>query len=157
MDPNIHIRPFVPGDGKAFRELNELWITRYFVLEPADVEALSHPYEHYIEPGGEILMVLDGATAIGCCALINEGHGVYEVSKITMREDYRGLGLGRRLLQSVIDAAKAKGASKVFLVTNSSLGSAVHLYESVGFQHVPRESLPQSPYQRGNVFMAMEF
>jgi putative acetyltransferase len=43
----------------------------------------------------------------------------------------------------------------LFLGSNSKLENAVHLYESVGFQHVPPERLPPNPYTRANVFMEM--
>jgi putative acetyltransferase len=35
------------------------------------------------------------------------------------------------------------------------LADAIHLYESVGFRHVPPASLPPNPYTRANVFMRM--
>ncbi len=155
MDPNIHIRSFEPGDASAFRELNERWIVEHFELERADIEALSHPYSHYIEPGGAILMVVDGDSTVGCCALVAAGNGVYEVSKMTIREDYRGKGIGKALLLAIIDAARNKGASLVYLVMSDKLQTAVRLYEAVGFRHVPREQLPPSHYERSNVFMAM--
>ena len=42
--PNIEIRALAPGDdATAFRTLNEEWISRYFVLEPKDIETLSDP------------------------------------------------------------------------------------------------------------------
>ena len=37
----------------------------------------------------------------------------------------------------------------------SRLENAVHLYESIGFRHVPPESLPAMPYTRANVFMEL--
>ena len=43
----------------------------------------------------------------------------------------------------------------LFLGSNSKLGSAVHLYEQFGFQHVEPETL-HMPYDRANVFMRLE-
>lgn len=54
-----------------------------------------------------------------------------------------------------IDQARRIGAKSLFLGSNSRLKSAVHLYESVGFRHVPPESMPPMPYSRANVFMEL--
>jgi N-acetylglutamate synthase-like GNAT family acetyltransferase len=59
------------------------------------------------------------------------------------------------LLQHTIKQAKLIGAKSLFLGSNAKLGSAVHLYESVGFRHVPPEKIPPMPYTRANVFMEM--
>ncbi len=43
----------------------------------------------------------------------------------------------------------------LFLGSNSVLKDAVHLYESIGFHHVPPEELPEMHYARADVFMRM--
>lgn len=48
------------------------------------------------------------------------------------------------------------GAKSLFLGSNSKLANALHLYESVGFRHIPPEKVPPSGYTRGNVFVAMQ-
>jgi hypothetical protein len=45
---------------------------------------------------------------------------------------------------------------RLFLGSNSKLGSAVHLYESFGFRHLKPEEIPPSPYARANVFMELD-
>jgi putative acetyltransferase len=48
------IREFANGDAAAFRSLNEEWITRHFVLEKKDVEALCDPQGTILDRGGRI-------------------------------------------------------------------------------------------------------
>ncbi len=67
----------------------------------------------------------------------------------------QGLGLGRLLMESVIAAAKAAGAKRLFLETNHALTPAIRLYESVGFTHIPKERAAPSPYERADVPMEM--
>ncbi len=67
----------------------------------------------------------------------------------------RGQGVGRKLLEYAIAQARALGATSLFLGSNSVLKNAVHLYESVGFTHVPAEKLPDMHYARADVFMEM--
>jgi GNAT superfamily N-acetyltransferase len=152
----IEFRPLEIGqDGTAFRTLNEEWISRYFVLEPKDRETLGDPENTILRKGGRIFMVWAGGEAVGCVALIPMGDGVYELSKMAVSPAMRGQGIGRRLLEHAIEQAKALGAASLFLGSNSVLKSAVHLYEAVGFSHVPPEKLPDMHYARADVFMEM--
>jgi len=152
--PEIDIRSLEKGeDATAFRTLNEEWITRYFTLEKKDQEILGDPEGKILKHGGHILMVWLGNQAVGCVALIPMGDGVYELSKMAVSPEMRGMGIGRRLLLDAIALAKRIGARSLFLGSNSKLQNAVHLYESVGFRHVPADSIPDMPYVRANVFM----
>jgi putative acetyltransferase len=154
--PQIEIRPMQPGeDATAFRTLNEEWITRYFTLEKADRETLGDPENKILKKGGYVFMAYLGHQAVGCVALIPMGNGVYELSKMAVSPELRGLGIGRRLLQHAVEHAKRIGAKSLFLGSNSRLENAVHLYESIGFRHVPAERLPEMPYARANVFMEL--
>jgi N-acetylglutamate synthase-like GNAT family acetyltransferase len=155
--PAIEIRPLRTSDDRsAFRSLNEEWITRYFVMEKKDREILEDPESAILSKGGQIFMVHARGDAVGCVALIPMGHGVYELSKMAISPRHRGLGIGRRLLMHAIAQAKAIGATSLFLGSNTKLENAVHLYESVGFRHVPSERIPPTEYTRANVFMEME-
>ncbi len=154
--PQVEIRPLKSGeDATAFRTLNEEWITRYFTLEKMDRETLGDPEGKILKKGGCILMAYLGRQAIGCVALIPMGNGVYELSKMAVSPQMRGLGIGRRLLEHAIAQAKRMGARSLFLGSNSRLENAVHLYESIGFRHVPPERIPEMPYARANVFMEL--
>jgi putative acetyltransferase len=152
----IEIRPLLPGnDATAFRTLNEEWITRYFTLEAKDIETLRDPVNSILRKGGHIFMVYAGGEPVGCVALVPIGNGVYELSKMAISPHLRGQGIGRRLLQHAIAQARLIGAKSLFLGSSTKLPDAVHLYESVGFRHVPPETLPPMPYTRANVFMEM--
>lgn len=152
----IEIRPLRPGDdASAFRTLNEEWITRYFAIEEKDIETLGDPENSILRKDGHILMVYDEAKPVGCVALIPMGTGVFELSKMAVSQHLRGRGIGRRLLESAIEHARAIGASSLFLGSSTKLPEAVHLYESVGFRHVPAEMLPPMPYARADVFMRL--
>jgi putative acetyltransferase len=150
----IEIRAFRPEDAVAFRELNEEWITKYFSMEEHDFEVLGDPERYVIGPGGQIFMAVVDGVALGCCALIVERPGVFEVGKMAVSEECRGRGIGRKLLAYTIEQARAQGATLLTLVTNSKLANAVHLYESLGFRHLAPPAV--SLYARGDVFMEME-
>ena len=151
----VNIRSFQPGtaDAKAFRSLNEEWITMFFTMEPRDFEILGDPETSILKHGGHIYMACLGAEAVGCLALQSMGGDVYELSKMAVTPHLRGQGIGRRLLEYAIAEAKALGAKSLFLRSNTKLENAIHLYESVGFQHLPPERIPNVRYSRPNVFM----
>jgi GNAT superfamily N-acetyltransferase len=156
-EPEIRIRPFQPGDEPAFRRLNEAWITKHFgATEEADRAILGDPWGKVINPGGQILLVVVVGEAIACCALVPMEPGVFELAKMAVTERCQGRGIGRKLLEHTVAQARALGAHKLCLETNSKLENAIHLYETVGFRHLPPERRKPSPYSRSNVQMALD-
>lgn len=152
----VEVRRFQPGDEAAFRRLNEEWIVRYFALEESDRKVLGDPVEYIIRPGGQIMVAVRGEETLGCCALIPEGHGVYELAKLAVAETMRGQGIGRKLMEFAILEARSVGASKLYLESNSRLPAAGHLYRALGFRDLPPERRKPSLYKRADVFMELE-
>jgi putative acetyltransferase len=149
----IEIRPLQPGEEDAFRILNEQWIAKYFRIEDKDREVLCDPVGKILDRGGYIFLAVAGSARIGTCALLAMGPGVFEVAKMAVEENCRGLGIGRSLLEYVLVEARRLGAHRLYLETNSALSNAIHLYESVGFRHIDSALVTPSPYARANVFM----
>jgi GNAT superfamily N-acetyltransferase len=149
------LRTFQPGDEEAFRTLNEAWIEAYFRLEEKDRQTLNDPRTFILAPGGQIFMALRDGEAIGCCALLALGNGNWEIAKMAVAEKERGQGIGRLLLDYVIEYAKARSIRRLYIETNSSLSNAIHLYRSVGFRPVPPERVQPSPYARADVYLEM--
>ncbi len=154
--PEITLRPYVPSDATAFRELNEAWIRAYFRMEEVDFETLGDPQGHILDPGGYIFVAAMGDEVVGCCALIPMRPGLFELSKMAVAGHLRGLGIGRKMLEYSVAQARLLGIDTLFLGSNSRLENAVHLYESIGFRHLRPEERPQSPYARADVFMEMK-
>jgi len=151
----VVFRTFQPGDEVAFRELNEAWIAKYFVMEAQDRKVLGDPVAYVLRPGGQIVMAEREGRPVGCCALVAMGENTFEVAKMTIIESERGLGLGKQLLQAVIDTGVAMGATRLYLETSTKLVNAIHVYELLGFRHLPPEKVHPSPYSRADVFMEL--
>jgi GNAT superfamily N-acetyltransferase len=150
----IQLRPFQPGDAEAFRLLNERWIRKHFGLEEADNKILGDPEGYVLAQGGHIFFAVTNEEYIGCCALVPISPGVFEVAKMAVAEPWQGRGIGRRILAYTIEQGRALGAQSLYLESSSKLANAVHLYESLGFRHLPPNP---SPYVRANVFMELRF
>ena len=147
--PDIFIRPFATGDEIAFRDINLEWIERYFAVEPKDREVLSDPRKYILDPGGAILMAMDGDHAVGAVALMVIDEGSVELAKMGVRPAAQGRGAGRMLVAAAIEHARAMGMQRVYIETNSVLGPALKLYRDAGFLPL-RERIP-SPYARSDV------
>ena len=148
-------REYRTGDAEAFRELNEQWIAKYFRLEEKDLEILSDPEKYILQPGGHIYFATRDEQIVACCALIVNGARSFELAKMAVREELRNQGIGKAILAHVVDRARAAGAEKLTLETNSKLSNAVHVYESLGFHKLDASMTVASPYRRANVFMEM--
>jgi len=152
---DIRLRPFQAGDEAAFRRLNEESIAENFGIEGKDRVVLGDPFGQILKTGGAIFMAVYDNTPIGCCALLWMRPCVFEVAKMAVEKSHRGRGIGRKLLEYTIAQARARSATSLYLETNNKLANAIHLYESLGFHHVPPERVVPSPYARANVFMEM--
>jgi DNA-binding MarR family transcriptional regulator/GNAT superfamily N-acetyltransferase len=148
----VEVHPFRAAWAHHFERINTEWLERWFAVEPVDREMLSRPQQHVIDNGGAILFaVLDGEV-IGTAALLREGEGVYELSKMAVETGFRGLGAGRKLLDAAIAEYERRGGTTLFLESNSRLKPALTLYESAGFVHQPAPR-PGSHYARADVYM----
>jgi GNAT superfamily N-acetyltransferase len=85
------------------------------------------------------------------------GKGEFEVAKMAVTESAQGTGVGRRLLEKVIEEARTAGATRLYLETNRRLTPAIRLYESTGFRHLPPERIVPSAYARADVYMELLF
>jgi ribosomal protein S18 acetylase RimI-like enzyme len=147
----VEIIPFESRYQADFKRLNIAWLEKFFRVEPIDEEVLSDPEARIIGPGGHILFARLDEEIVGACALIAQGGGRFELSKMAVDERHQGLGLGRRLLEAAVATFKEVDGAELFLESNSSLGPAIRLYETSGFRHEPRPAA--SHYERADVYM----
>ena len=151
----IGIRQFQPGDAAAFRRLNEEWITRYFRIEPKEELVLADPQKVILDSGGRIFFATAGERCIGCCGLIRLNEKEFEVAKMAVEPSYQGAGIGRGLLQAVIEEARRAGAHRLYLETNHVLTPAIRLYQSLGFKHIDPSRIIPSAYARADVYLEL--
>ncbi len=156
----MEIIDFRPDLAPVFKTLNVAWITRYFALEPQDVEVMDDPFGKIIAPGGAVMFVGErrgnGAEIVGCVALKLMDDGGFEVAKMAVSDGYKGQGLGRMLMQACVDRAIAEGGTRLYLETNSALTPALSLYRSFGFKEMPRKNRGPGDYDRVDVWMELK-
>jgi putative acetyltransferase len=150
--PEVSIVPYSPKFQKAFKELNEAWITRYFHIEDEDIRTLSDP-DKIIREGGYILVAVVDDLPVGVCALKKNGTGIFEFSKMAVAENCQGLGVGHQLLSTAIEVAGSASAKTIFLEGNTKLAASIHLYKKFGFEEVTDR---KSHFERVNIIMELE-
>ena len=79
---------------------------------------------------------LAGCGAIRRLSLPGEADAA-ELKRLFVRPAYRGLGLGRRLAETLVDDARCLGYTTVRLDTLASMASARRLYGALGFVETP--------------------
>ena len=146
------ITDYQPRHREAWRTLNEAWISRDFIVEPKDRGILDDPEGEVLANGGRIFIAERAGEPVGCVALLALPDGGFEVAKMTVDERARGLGLGRRLMEACVEAARAAGAPRLYLESSRKLAPALALYRSVGFRELPPRP---TPYARCDVQMEL--
>jgi GNAT superfamily N-acetyltransferase len=139
MNPykTVEVIPFRDELAHSFEALNREWIERFFTVEEADLVAFRDPFGIIVQPGGQIFFVVAGDDVLGTCAVIRHEEGVYELAKMAVSPLAQGRGYGGLLVEAVIAFARKAGASKLMLLSNTRLPSALRLYEKHGFRYVP--------------------
>ena len=114
-------------------EVKEL-LREYPASVPVALEATD--YEAWLEelPGEYTLLLarVDGANA-GCCCLRGLDDGSGEIKRMYVREQFRGKGVGRALVEDCVERSRAAGYTRILLDTHSTMTPARTLYESYGF------------------------
>jgi DNA-binding MarR family transcriptional regulator/GNAT superfamily N-acetyltransferase len=161
----VRIIDCTPQYYKDFRKLNEEWITKYFRMEEADYRSLDHPEEYILSRGGHIYIALYKGEPVGTCAIIRQSADpagkseapssdapVFELAKMAVSPLTQGMGIGMLLGQACIEKARALGAKKVYLESNTRLKPAISLYHKLGFNKIAG---PPSPYERSDIQMEL--
>jgi putative acetyltransferase len=120
-------------DSPAARELIERLDILMSSLYPAEsnhllsVEELRQPNVTFLTAG------VDGEVA-GCGAVVNQGGEYAEIKRMFVLPEFRGLKLGRRLLEELENRARASGLALARLETGIHQSEALLLYERAGYQ-----------------------
>ncbi|MDF2456370.1 MAG: Transcriptional regulator, MarR family [Cytophagaceae bacterium] len=153
MDDQIELIEFTEELKQHIKTLNYEWLEKYFKVEKGDEESLSNPTEQIINKGGYIFYVKLNGLIVGTASLLRDTDQVYQLGKMAVTEQAQGYGIGQLLLTHCLQVAKEKSIQTLYLYSNTSLASAIHLYKKYGFVEVPLES---GLYERANIKMEIK-
>ena len=153
LTSQIKIETYNPLHDKDFAHLNYEWLNNHFEVEEHDVEMLDHPHEYIIKPGGQIFFAYFKGKVVGTAALIVENETTYELAKMAVAPEYRGLKIGNLLMEACLDYCKENGVQKIVLESSTKLPPALNLYIKYGFRVIPLN--PNTLYSRANIRMQL--
>jgi putative acetyltransferase len=109
----------------------------------------------YAPPDGRLLLAKDEDDQIaGCIAMRKLGPAVCEMKRLFVRPAYRGTGLGRILVNTIIDEARKLGYTHMRLDTlPGRMDKAIALYQAIGFVDI--EPYYKNPVE-GAKFMELD-
>ncbi|MRH99743.1 GNAT family N-acetyltransferase [Kriegella sp. EG-1] len=130
------IIPFEPQYARHFRDLNLVWIEKYFYVEEKDKELLEACEKNIINEGGYIFFAKYGEKIVGCFCFIKLSDTCYELGKMAVDENHQGLKIGQILLDYAVNFGKQEHWEQIVLYTSIKLPAAQHIYKKFGFKEV---------------------
>jgi ribosomal-protein-alanine N-acetyltransferase len=85
---------------------------------------------------GYTCRALDLAGQIIGYGVMSLGAGEAHILNLCVREEFRIVGFGRRLLEHMLERAAASGISEAFLEVRPSNLAAIRLYQRLGFEQI---------------------
>jgi putative acetyltransferase len=90
----------------------------------------------YAQPSGAILLArVDGELA-GCVAVRPIEGDVCEMKRLYVKDKFRGLAIGKKLAQAIIEKAKQRNYKTMRLDTLERLETAMAIYQKLGFKRI---------------------
>ncbi|MCC5648434.1 GNAT family N-acetyltransferase [Nostoc sp. XA013] len=90
----------------------------------------------FIPPSGRLLLGQYEAKIAGCACLRKIGEDIGEIKRMYVRPEFRRKGIGRALLETIINEASNIGYSKIRLDSAPFAKEAHTLYRVFGFQDI---------------------
>lgn len=132
-----------------FIQFNTDWIKDNFgYLEKEDIDTFNH-IEESLEKGAMIYFALEEGKALATCMAKPLGDdGTWEICKLGSNKNLPHKGAGSAVFEAAMSWAVSRGAKKLFILSNSKLKAALHIYEKYGFHEV---RLKDYGYARGDI------
>lgn len=117
--------------GLLFKEYAR-WLQIDLCFQKFDEELKKLP-QMYGRPAGAIFLCRQHGQLAGCVGVRRFDADTAELKRMWVREHYRGLGIGKALLQPALAFAKDAGYTSIVLDTLAVMHSAIALYKKHGF------------------------
>jgi putative acetyltransferase len=131
-----HVRPWESKDRQPVASLIHQVLTEHGLgWDPTEADVDVIQVEKYYEQGQ--FWVLEHADSlVGTGAYYARSSRIVELRKMYFIPSIRGLGLGRRLLESLEQDAYQRGYEEAWIETSTLLPKAIRLYEGAGYERV---------------------
>lgn len=138
------IRPYEPRDLVACRALwRELTDRHRALFDDPSIGAAERgePFdEHLALVGPQRVWIADDGAVVGFAALVPHGPKA-ELEPIVVSAAYRGRGVGRALVEAIVEQARADGVRQLFVRPVARNDDALRFFHAAGFDAVARVEL----------------
>ena len=104
------------------------------VYEKYVAQGIAELMENYNSQKDHIWFVENQGKMVGAIAIMGRSGEIAQLRYFLLLPQYRGLGLGKKLVQTALDFCKTTGYRTVYLLTATELEAAAHLYHKFGFR-----------------------
>lgn len=127
--------------GRYFDELDHRFETGFDAGDSVFADA-----ESYRSPNGAFVVGRHHDEPVACGAVHRLAPRIAEIKRMWVSPDWRGAGLGRRMLEHLENEGSSLGCSTIRLDTNSVLTEAIAMYRSAGYEAIERYN--DNPFAR---------
>ncbi len=137
-DATLAIRPATDADAQDLFGLLALCFADYpgcYVDPHDDLTDILRPASSAAARGMAFLVIEDDRGRVGACVAWDMPQPrTAELHRLYVRPDMRRRGIARRLVALCEDAARARGATRMILYSDTRFTDAHRLYESLGYR-----------------------
>jgi GNAT superfamily N-acetyltransferase len=114
----------------------EAWLGISLCFQNFDQELASLPGS-YAAPNGRLLLIFEEEKLAGSIALRPIDDATCEMKRLFLRSEFRGKGLGRKVVELILKEARTIGYQRIRLDTlPGRMNDAISLYRSFGFREI---------------------
>ena len=133
---------------QAFIDFNTDWIvTNFGALEEHDYETFGQ-IDEKIANGAMIFFALEKGVPLACVMTEPLDGQTWEICKLGSNKDIPHRGAGSLIFKAAMEWAQEHGAKRLFIISNSRLKPALHIYKKFGFKEI---KLDDYGYTRGDI------
>lgn len=144
----MKIIPFDERYRQDFINFNTDWIISHFgFLEEHDKETFEKIDEE-MAAGAMIFFAVEDDTALATCMTVPTEGTTWELCKLGSNKNIPHKGAGSAVFEAAMTWALDHGAERLFIISNSKLKPALHIYEKYGFREIKLENYE---YVRGDI------
>lgn len=134
-DTSITIRTYQPGDSGYIAYRHGVLYAQEHGFDQVFEKYVLQSLAAYLETptAGQIFVAECCGTIVGFIGIVKVSNTTAQLRWFLIEPEFRGAGVGRKLVESVLEYCRQQNCNHVFLWTFKGLDTARHLYEKFGF------------------------
>ena len=154
---DVRLRSFQPADQAVVRALILAGLgSRFGTVDESLNPDVDDIQGFYVRAGETVLVAEYDGRLVGSGVLHRENgsDSIGRIARVSVAAFMQGRGLGKRISQALLEAARVRQFQQVLVETNADWTSALRLYQGLGFRETHRVEVPEYGYTE--VHMALD-